>query len=61
MGFRPFVSLVFYPSEYAFDGMGVCQVLEKPPGGTGYAPQLAYRPSGADKREDVLGVEGGGV
>jgi hypothetical protein len=30
MGFRPFVSLVFYPSEYAFDGMGVCQVLEKP-------------------------------
>lgn len=30
MGFRPFVGLVFYPSEYAFDGMGVCQVLEKP-------------------------------
>jgi len=29
MGFRPFVSLVFYPSEYSFDGMGVCQVLEK--------------------------------
>ena len=29
MGFRPFIPLVFYPSEYAFDGMGVCQVLEK--------------------------------
>lgn len=27
-GFRPFQDLVFYPTEYSFDGEGVCEILE---------------------------------
>lgn len=27
-GFRPFISFVFYPSEYSLEGEGVCEILE---------------------------------
>ncbi len=29
-GFRPFIDLIGYPSEYHFDGEGVVEILEKP-------------------------------
>ena len=29
MGFRPFIDFVFYPKEYSFDGIGVCEIMEK--------------------------------
>lgn len=29
LGFRPFVALVFYPHEYAVDGEGVAEILDK--------------------------------